>query len=37
MHCVTYQGHVLGFVKGDGKKGNNRYPKGLRNKFESYK
>lgn len=37
IHCVTYQGHVLGFVKGDGKKGNNRYPKGLRNKFESYK
>ncbi|MBK2403398.1 hypothetical protein GTU75_00555 [Erysipelothrix rhusiopathiae] len=36
MHCVTYKGHVLGFVKGDGKKGNNRYPKGLRNNFESY-
>lgn len=36
IHCVTFEGHALGFVKGDGKKGNNRYPKGLRNKFDRY-
>lgn len=36
IHCVTYNGLSLGFVKGDGKRGNNRYPKGLRNRFEDY-
>ncbi|QIK70061.1 hypothetical protein G7062_07085 [Erysipelothrix sp. HDW6C] len=36
IHCVNYDNHSLGFVKGDGKRGNNRYPKGIRNKFDTY-
>lgn len=37
IHCVEFQNNSLGFVKGTGTHANNRYPKGLRNKFDSYK
>lgn len=36
LFCVTFEGHSLGFAKGNGLNANNRYPKGLRNKFLSY-
>lgn len=35
-YCISYMGYSLGFVKGDGKRLNNRYPKHLRNRFEQY-
>lgn len=36
LFCVTYGSHSLGFAKGNGIQANNRYPKGLRNKFLTY-
>ena len=36
LFCVDYQNVSLGFAKGTGNLANNRYPKGLRNKFERY-
>ena len=36
LFCVTFKSHSLGFAKGNGNQANNRYPKGLRNKFLTY-
>lgn len=36
LFCVDYDNVSLGFAKGTGNLANNRYPKGLRNKFASY-
>ncbi|QIK57503.1 hypothetical protein G7059_06435 [Erysipelothrix sp. HDW6A] len=36
FYCIKYLGNSLGFIKGDGKRANNRYPKHLRNRFETY-